>query len=280
MEIVGKEEFQAALGRDDAGTLDCIESDACLGRMGRELRVSELITGTIHVDPADADRIRFELYRLDVASGSARGHVSHEIVGGLSALLGALNTSTDELFVERVEPGAVVLTMTPREAVVTLDEFPVLGTNGHFRSDFISPGEHTLVAHAGGYRPLQRVIRVEPGTTLMLDFTLAPRSNGPVLSPLTWGLGTTGLATVGLAIGLGVASSARPEVPMMGQTQLSMSATSAYFNARSDEALAANLLFGVSAALLLGAVISGVFDLSTDEPEVVARLRRGEVATW
>ena len=90
MEIVGKEEFQAALGRDDAGTLECIESDACLGRMGRELRVGELITGTIRVDADDPDRFRFELYRLDVASGSARGHVSHEIEGGLGNLLGAL----------------------------------------------------------------------------------------------------------------------------------------------------------------------------------------------
>jgi hypothetical protein len=279
MEIVGKEEFQAALGRDDAGTLDCIESDACLGRMGRELRVSELITGTIHVDVADADRIRFELYRLDVESGSARGHVSHEIVGGFSALLAALNTSVDELFVERLDPGAVVLTMTPSDAVVTLDEFPVMGSNGHFRSDFLSPGDHALVARAGGHRLLQRVIRVEPGTTLMLDIALTPRSSTASLSPLSWTLGTTGFVALGLAIGLGVASTARPEL-RPGQLQFTMSETTGYFNARADEALAANLLYGVSAALFIGTVISAVIDLSAEEPEWVARALRGEVATW
>ena len=274
VEIVGKEEFQAALGRDDAGTLECIESDACLGRMGRELRVGELITGTIRVDADDPDRFRFELYRLDVDSGTARGHVSHEIEGGLSNLLGALNTSVEELFVERLDPGSVVLTMSPPDATVTLDEFPVLGVSGHFRSDFIPPGDHTLVARAGGYRLIERVVHVEPGTTLMLDLSLTPRSSMASFSPLTWTLGGTTLASLGVAIGLGLSSTSRPE------GQLTMSETTAYFNARSDEALAANILYGVSAALVIGTVIACVIDLSAEETDVLARALRGEVATW
>ena len=56
--------------------------------------------------------------------------------------------------------------------------------------------------------------------------------------------------------------------------------TTGYFNARADEALAANLLYGVSAALFIGTVISAVIDLSAEEPEWVARALRGEVATW
>ncbi len=274
VEIVGKEEFQAALGRDDAGTLDCIESDACLGRMGRELRVGELITGTIRVDADDPDRFRFELYRLDVASGTARGHVSHEIEGGLSNLLGALNTSVEELFVERLDPGSVVLTMSPADATVTLDELPVVGAAGHFRSDFIPPGDHVLVARASGYRLIERIVHVEPGTTLMLDLSLTRRTSTASFSPLTWTLGGTTLASLATAIGLGLASTARPE------TQLTMSETTSYFNARSDEALAANILYGVSAALVIGTVIATVVDLSAEESEAVARALRGEVATW
>jgi len=275
MEIVGKEEFQAALGRDDAGTLDCIESDACLGRMGRELGVGELITGTIRVNAEDPDRFRFELYRLDVASGTARGHVSHEIEGGLGNLLGALNTSVEELFVERLDPGAVVLTVSPADATVTLDAFPILGVAGHFRSDFIPPGDHTLVARASGYRLIERVVHVEPGTTLMLDLSLTRRSSTASFSPLTWTLGGTALASLGVAVGLGLSSTARPE-----SAQLTMSETTTYFNARSDEALAANILYGVSAALVLGTVITLILDLSAEETDVIARALGGEVATW
>lgn len=274
VEIVGKEEFQAALGRDDAGTLECIESDACLGRMGRELRVGELITGTIRVDAEDPDRFRFELYRLDVASGTARGHVSHEIEGGLGNLLGALNTSVEELFVEHLDPGSVVLTMSPADATVTLDAFPVLGVSGHFRSDFIPPGDHTLIARAGGYRLIERIVHVEPGTTLMLDLSLTPRSTAASFSPFTWTLGGTALASLGVAIGVGVSSTSRPE------GQLTMSETTAYFNARSDEALAANILYGVSAALVIGTLLAGVVDLSAEETDVALRALRGEVATW
>lgn len=279
MEIVGKEEFQAALGRDDAGTLDCIESDACLGRMGRELRVSELITGTIHIGATDAERIRFELYRLDVASGSARGHVSREIEGGLPSLLGALNTSVDELFVERIDPGAVVLTLTPSHAVVTLDEFPVLGAEGRFRSDFLSPGDHTLVARASGFRTQQRIVHVEPGTTLMLDMDLTERVSERALSPLTWTLGATSVVGFGFALGLGVASSARPET-LAGQPPLTMSQSNLYFTARADEALAANILFGVSAALAIATVVTSILDLTIEEADIVEQAMRGEVATW
>jgi hypothetical protein len=46
-QIVGKEEFQAILQRQDEASLDCLESLVCLGRVGAELGVTEVIAGTL-----------------------------------------------------------------------------------------------------------------------------------------------------------------------------------------------------------------------------------------
>lgn len=279
-DIVGKEEFQAALGRDDAGTLACIESNACLGRMGRELRVGELIAGTLHLDQvADAtgvvEHYRFELYRLDVESGSARGRVAREIDGGLSALLLALTASVDELYVEHVEPGAIVLETSPREARVVLDDVALVASeDGAFRRSFLSPGAHTLTARAQGHQGLAREITIEPGTTLMLSVELTPRVGEFSVSALTPTLGGLGAAMLGVGVGVGALSQGHPE------TALDMRQSQAYYDARTTEALVANVLMGTGGAVLIAAVVSFVLDLSRDEDEPVARAMRGEVATW
>src|SRR2546427_831176 len=46
-EIIGKEEFQAQLGQNEEQSLQCIDSPVCLGRVGVQLNVSEVIAGTI-----------------------------------------------------------------------------------------------------------------------------------------------------------------------------------------------------------------------------------------
>ncbi len=276
MEIVGKEEFQAALGRDDAGTLACIESDACLGRMGRELGVRELVAGTIHVAEGSLDRFRFELYRLDVESGGARGRVAREIEGGLSALLAALTSSVDELYVERIVPGAIVVTTSPGAAVVALDHQPLEQRgDGTFRADFVVPGEHTLSGRAPGFQPFERPVLVDAGTTLMLSVELSPRAGDVSISPLTWSTAGAGLALGLAAIGLGVGSQWSPE------GELDMRQSQAFYDARATEATAANVLFAGSGVALIAGVVSLVLDLAGDpDSRVVARLLRGEVATW
>jgi hypothetical protein len=275
-EIVGKEEFQSALGRDDAGTLACIESDACLGRMGRELRVRELVAGTLHVDPAAPDTYRFELYRLDVESGSARGRIAREVDGGLSALLSALNSSVDELYVERLEPGAIVVTLRPPGASLALDDDALeRAADGSFRASFVVPGEHRLTARAGGFVPWSRRVTVEPGTTLMLSVELTPRSVDVPMSPWTWALGVSTLALGVPAIGLGLASLGTPD------TMASMREVRAFYDARTTEALAANVLFVAAGVALVGTVVSVVLDLFTDAGAASYATRRGvERARW
>lgn len=276
VEIVGKEEFQSALGRDDAGTLACIESDACLGRMGRELRVQELVAGTLHTTLDAPDAYRFELYRLDVASGSARGRIAREVEGGLPALLRALNGSVAELYVERVEPGAIVVDARPEDAVLSLDDSPLeRAPDGSHRRAFLVPGEHVLTGRAAGHVPLLRHVLVEPGTTLMLSVELAPRPSELSISPLTWSLAGVTAACVTVAGVLGASSQALPGA------ELDMRESRAYFDARGAEALVANVLFGTAGAALVATVVSLVLDLGASEDAArVAALTRGEVASW
>lgn len=289
VEIVGKEEFQAALGRDDEGTLACIESDACLGRMGRELGVEELVAGTVSTERMEGsaelgraevgEHFRFELYRLDVENGSALGRVAREVDGGFSALLSALTTSVDELYVERIEPGAIVVSAVPTNATVSLDTEPLpVVRDGSFRRGFLVPGLHRLTARAAGHEPLTREVEIEPGTTLMLSLELERRAESLFVSTTTAVLAGAGVAILGSALGVGLSSQTERDV------SLNMRQSREFFEARELEANVANVLFAVGGGCLVAAVVSLVLDLTSSdddasEPEA-SRVMRGEVARW
>lgn len=285
-EIVGKEEFQVALGRDDAGTLACIESNACLGRMGRELRVSELVAGTLRLDrdPAGEERYRFDLYRLDAASGHVRGRVTREIEGGLAAVLELLTSSIDELYVEHVEPGAIALSIRPPDALVELDSQPLEaqpredGEDALLRRGFLPPGRHRLVARADGYEPLFRDVTIDPGTTLMLSLELSPRTRERTISLVTGLLYAGSGVVLATAAGLGVLSQA------IADEGLDMRASWAFYEDRQREALSANILFGVAGALLVGALVGTILDFVLDDDdgasEALQAALRGEGWRW
>ena len=68
--IVGKEEFQALLGQSEEGSIECVSSSACLGRIGVELGVDELIAGTL----GRREQVWiFNLNRIDIRSGVLAG---------------------------------------------------------------------------------------------------------------------------------------------------------------------------------------------------------------
>lgn len=275
VEIVGKEELQAALGRDDEGTLACIESNACLGRMGRELRVTEFVAGTIHVPSGAPGHFDFDLYRLDVSNGRVRARVARTIDGGLRALLAALTASVDELYVEHVEPGSLVLTVTPPHAEVRLDGQALDDdAPGLFRRELIAPGTHALSVRAPHHVALERSVQIEAGTTAMLSLELDTYERELELSPWTWALAGASLVTGGVAIGLGVASQAGPSAP------LDMRQSADFYDARTLEAIGADVLFAVAGSALVGAVVSFVFDLENEPLAVVRALREGAVLRW
>ena len=138
--IVGKEEFQAQLGQGDEGTLDCISSLACLGRVGVQLDVVEVVAGTLaHRD----ERWVFNLNRVDVRTGEIVGRVFREVEGDLGAVADALNAAIPELYAPAPEPeppvppaplepapGALVLS-TPVDGAEVAIEGALVGRTEH-----------------------------------------------------------------------------------------------------------------------------------------------------
>lgn len=264
--IVGKEEFQANLGQGDAGSVECVESVACLGRVGVQLGVAEVIAGTIaRRDAADGAVWAFNLNRFDVRSGALLGRVFREVAGGLDAILDALEESFPELYVRRVQPGRLVVRATIEGAEVLLDGTIVGVYSGEpVRRETVEPGTHTLVVRASGHRDFERELEVPEGATMVIEAALVRAAEWEP-SPLIFvgaGIATASLAA---AIALGIASQASPE------PALSMRETiEGFYPARELEAISANVLFGVAAA---GAVLSiaGVLLSGSREPEASER---------
>jgi hypothetical protein len=169
--IVGKEEFQAQLGQGDASTAECLESVTCLGRIGVALGVREVIAGTIgHHGTTWA----FALNRIDLRTGVTEGRVFREVEGDLGAVVHTLPESVDDLYVETVEPGRLVVRASVEAAEVSLDG-AVIGSvvDGEpVRRDLLAPGRHEVVVAARGHQSYSRTIDIEPGTTFALEAEL------------------------------------------------------------------------------------------------------------
>jgi len=87
--IVGKEEFQAILQTQDQESLQCLESAACLGRVGVEVGVSEVISGVVGPRP---EGYALSVIRTDIASGRVLGRCFEEVDGDVRALLAAVRS--------------------------------------------------------------------------------------------------------------------------------------------------------------------------------------------
>lgn len=259
-QIVGKEELQALLGRDDAGILACVESGVCLGQISVELGVREVVAGTL----GERDgRWVFALARIDARTGESSGRVFRELEGDLTALVRSLASSVPELYVEVVRPGRLVIEVLDARtgahvagADVFLDDLPIgTTTDATFRRELVVPGPHVLEVRSARHRTLARDVDVEDGSTLVLDATLVPVERGREISPLTWLPGLAGLALFGTGIGLGVVSQ-EPAGPT-----LTMRQTFEFFDAREREAIAANVLYAVGGACLVLGGVSLALDL-------------------
>ncbi|MGF1467835.1 MAG: hypothetical protein ACFCGT_17080 [Sandaracinaceae bacterium] len=93
--ILGREEFQAQLGQGRDGTLDCLGSMACMGRVGVELGVREVIGGTV---TRRNGRWVFNLNRIDVVEGALVGRAFREVEGDLGAVADALTTAAEDIY--------------------------------------------------------------------------------------------------------------------------------------------------------------------------------------
>lgn len=247
--IVGKEEFQAQLGQGDASTAECLESVTCLGRIGVALGVREVIAGTIgHHGTTWA----FALNRIDLRSGVTQGRVFREVEGDLADVVRTLPESVDDLYIETIEPGRLVVRASVEGAEVSLDG-AFIGTivaGEPVRRDLLAPGEHEVVVRAHGHASYRRTIDIEAGTTFAVEAELvALPHHGFEVPAVTWVFGGVAFASLAAAIGLGVSSTTQaPQEASQREVQ-------AFYAARENEAIAADICFAAAAAATAGAVI-------------------------
>lgn len=246
--IVGKEEFQSQLGQGEASSLECVSSTPCLGRIGVQLDVDELIAGTVG---RRGESWIFNINRIDIQSGELVGRAFREVGGGLGAVAAAIQAAIPTLYEEAREAGALVLETNVDGAEISVDGVLV----GIFRGEpvrlgDVSPGRHEITVNATGHYEWRRVVDVGPGATLQIDVPLeAVASGGGGLSPLFW-IGT------GVAIGAGVAALyfgfASQEEPPQGGTRMD---AVEFVDDRETEAMVANVAMGAAAAGILTAVV-------------------------
>jgi len=268
-ETVGTAEFRATLDRQDEGARDCLESPTCLGRVGVELRVTQIIAGTVGARPGG---YLFDVVRMVVASGSVRSRVFRDVDGDLAVLVGAVSDAALPLLEEPEEPGSLRVESPIDRAAVYLDDEHI-GTTPVNRGGIMA-GSHRVRVEAEGFEVWQEEIVVSSGTRASLFVQLqalpraAERSLGVALT--AWSLvalGGAGLIAAGVFGGMSQLDLPPGEMTRIDATQ--------FYDEREDFALTANVLFGVGGAVLL----AGALLVILDWPQVFGSpVHRGEEA--
>lgn len=252
--IIGKEEFQAQLGQGEARSIECVSSAACLGRVGVELGVDEVIAGTI------ARREQtwiFNLNRIDIRSGQLAGRAFREVEGDLGELADALSASIPSLYETPSEPTTLLIAASIDGAEIFVDGALVGVYRGEpVRLDDVAPGRHEVRVSAPGHLEWTRAANVQGGATLQLDAVLdpIPVASEPYVSPLVYIGGGIAILGGGAATYFGLQSRQDPD-PELNRAQ-----AVEFVDARERDALFANIgLAAVATGVLtlgLGLVLS------------------------
>lgn len=252
-EVIGKEELQARLGQDEAGSRQCIESPICLANVGAELSVDEIIAGTV---AQREDGFAVNLIRQDIASGEVRGRFVRDVRGDQNALPPVLQIAAAEIYREPERPAEVRVDANVPGAEVFLDDRRVGMTP--LRLTDVAPGPHRLRVDALGWRGQTRRLRLASGGHEALRFTLV---EAPEERQIVGGTPPNTLAAVTCwtSAGLAVASGALATVfglrsqgaPDEGVTQVE---AARQLDSREDEALVANIAFAGAGAFAVLAV--------------------------
>jgi hypothetical protein len=264
--IVGKEEFQAQLGQGEARSAECVTSTACLGRVGVQLGVDELIAGTV---ARRGDRWVFNLNRIEIRTGELAGRIFREVSGDVGAVADAVQDAIPELYERVSEPGVLLVSATVEGAEVVVDDVLIGVYRGEpVQLEEVAPGRHELVVSAAGYFDWTRVVNVAEGATMQIEAalespTVQPHEEGGISALLWIGLGV-GVVAGGLATYFGIASQAELE------SGLTMQEAEDFYNARQAEATVANISIGVAIAGA-GVAVLGFFlsDFGSDDESSV-----------
>lgn len=282
LRLVGKEEIQAALGHDDAASLGCLAAPACLGQLGVQLGLGELVAVTLGRREGG---FAFDLGRFDPRTGVRLAHVFREVdadeVGALTdAMLAALATS------EETAPASarVVLTVEPPHATVLIDGAAVATSD----AIELSPGVHRLEVRAEGFVSVERSLELAAGERRDVDVALAsiappppPDAQRPVeerRAPWTVIALASGGVAVGagaLALGLGVRSQREVDEGVTRAEALAQVAD------RRRDARIANVGWVVGSAALATAAVTAVLAWrGRDEGVALVPIEGGALASF
>lgn len=278
--IVGKEELQAQLDQSDEATLECIASSACLGRLGVQLGVAEILAATV----ARRDgRWVFDLHRLDPRSGQSVARAFREVDGELGELADAMLDALGALGELSGPTATLRIGVDVLGAEVSIDG-EVLGTftGAPLEVAELEPGEHEVRARAEGHLEWSRVVELEPGDVVRLEAALRPVAEPAIppppaieppqpseraLSPLLWvGMASAALGA-GAALGFGISSQREPAAGVNRAEAL------AFVDDRRRDARIANAAMGIAVAGL-GLIGAGLW-LSDFGSSGQAQLRLG-----
>jgi len=176
LELIGKEEFQARLGQDEGRSLECIGSAACLGRVGVELSVDEVIAGTLG---RSSDGWAYNLNCFDIRSGELVGRAFETTPSDVASLAASIRGGLEQLFTV-VEPVASIRISTDvAGAEIFVDGSPVGSeTDGPILLDELPVGTHQVVIRAPGYQVWSREVSLEEGDSLRLEVELVASAGG------------------------------------------------------------------------------------------------------
>jgi hypothetical protein len=276
--ILGRAELEAQLG--ESSLLSCIGSMPCIGRLGVQLGVSEVVAGTL----AQRDgRWLFDLNRIDVRSGRVVGHAFREALGDLGAVADALSEALPTLYEEPEAPvrtGTLVLE-SPVRAEASIDGVSIGTVDGTLRHEGLAPGTHEVRVEAPDHEPWVRTVEVGAGAEVHLTAVMLAIESGTPVHPAVWaGIGI-GVAALAVAIPLGLSSQAHADLSDEARRTMEITRADAvaFYEEREAEAIAADVLFAVAGvALAVGgaALFLPVFHAIDPPPRV--RLGPGSIA--
>lgn len=264
--IVGKEELQAQLGQGEEGTLRCVSSMACVGRVGVQLDVVEVIAGTL---ARREGRWIFNIDRIDVRAGAIRARVFREVEGDLGAVADALGAAIPELYAPEPEPapvepapnlGTLVLRASVGQAEVSVDGALIGVTEaGELRRE-LEAGAVEVRVSAAGHHAWGRTVRIEAGRELALEVRLEQTIDE---SPNPWVWVGGGLAVISLAAAIPLGVSSQASFDFTDEQRLNGDVTRLevynHLRARQLEAISASVLYGLAGALAASALIAIFF---------------------
>ena len=264
--IIGKEELQAQLGQGEQRSIECVSSAACLGRVGVELGVDEVIAGTVALRGATWI---FNVNRIEIRSGQLAGRAFREVEGDLGQLADALVASIPSLYEAPREATTLLIATSVEGAEIFVDGALVGVYRGDpVRVDDVAPGRHEVTVSAPGHLEWTRAANVQAGTTLQLDASLepVPVAGDPYVSPLVYIGGAVAILGGGAATYFGLSSKRDPD------PDLNRAEAVEFVDDRERAALFANIGF---AAIAAGVLTLGLGLLLSDFDGEPASVRAG-----